>query len=93
MSTTYLLLNLFTISYPLYKSFDKRVNYVSKWRFIGISMAIVGLFFLIWDHLFTVAGVWSFNNTYILGYYIFSLPVEECLFFLTVPFSLSLIHI
>ncbi|MGB0525688.1 MAG: lycopene cyclase domain-containing protein, partial [Flammeovirgaceae bacterium] len=59
---------------------------------IGIAMFFVGAFFLIWDHLFTVAGVWSFNPDYILGYYLFSLPLEEWLFFLTVPFACVFIH-
>lgn len=92
MAAVYLLLNLFTISYPLYKSFDKRVNYVKKWKFIGIAMLIVGTFFLVWDHIFTIQGVWSFNESYILGIYFFSLPLEEWLFFLTVPFACVFIH-
>lgn len=92
MSVIYLLLNLFTISYPLYKSFDKRVNYFKKWPFIGIAILMVGTFFLIWDHLFTIWGVWSFNDEYLLGIYFLSLPLEEWLFFLTVPFACVFIH-
>ena len=92
MSAIYLLLNLFTLSYPLYKSFDKRVNYYGKWRFIGTSIVVVGTFFIIWDHVFTIRGVWSFNPDYLLGIYFLSLPLEEWLFFLTVPFACVFIH-
>jgi len=92
MSAIYLLLNLFTLSYPLYKSFDKRVDYYGKWRFIGVAIVLVGAFFIVWDHLFTIWGVWSFNSDYLIGIYFFSLPLEEWLFFLTVPFACVFIH-
>jgi lycopene cyclase domain-containing protein len=55
-------------------------------------MAITGLVFLFWDVLFTIKGVWSFNNAYITGIKFFELPLEEILFFLTVPFSCIFIY-
>ncbi len=50
-------------------------------------MAITGVVFLFWDVLFTVYGVWSFNDQYITGIKFIGLPLEEILFFLTVPFA------
>lgn len=55
-------------------------------------MAITGLIFLGWDVLFTVKGVWSFNENYITGFTIFQLPIEEVFFFLTVPFACLFIY-
>jgi lycopene cyclase domain-containing protein len=55
-------------------------------------MAITGLVFLFWDVLFTLKGVWSFNSAYIIGVNLFGLPLEEMLFFLTVPFACIFIY-
>lgn len=55
-------------------------------------MAITGLVFLFWDVLFTVKGVWSFNPKYITGINVLQLPIEEILFFLTVPFACIFIY-
>jgi len=55
-------------------------------------MGITGLVFLFGDVLFTLKGVWSFNPAYITGLKFFELPIEEILFFLTVPFSCIFIY-
>lgn len=55
-------------------------------------MAITGLLFLFWDVLFTIYGVWSFNDRYIIGLKFIGLPLEEILFFLTVPFACIFIY-
>jgi lycopene cyclase domain-containing protein len=89
---TYLLINFLTIVFPVALSFDKRVAFYKSWKYIWPGMAITGLFFLVWDVLFTVKGVWSFNPKYILGITIYQLPLEEVLFFLTVPFACIFIY-
>jgi lycopene cyclase domain-containing protein len=89
---TYLLLNLFTISFPLIRSFESRINYFSKWGYIIVAIIVTGFIFIIWDHIFTELGIWSFNKNYIIGYYILSLPIEEWLFFITVPFACLFIY-
>jgi lycopene cyclase domain-containing protein len=89
---TYLLINAATIFFPVVLSFDKRVAFAKSWRFIWPGMAITGLLFLFWDVLFTIHGVWSFNDKYILGIKFFGLPLEEILFFLTVPFACIFIY-
>lgn len=92
MKYTYLLINFLTIVFPVALSFDKRVAFYKSWKYIWPGMAITGLFFLVWDVLFTVKGVWSFNPKYILGITIYQLPLEEVLFFLTVPFACIFIY-
>lgn len=92
MKSAYLLINFFTVFFPVILSFDKRVQFVKSWRYIFPGLLISGLLFLFWDHLFTVFGVWSFNSDYIQGLYILDLPLEEILFFITVPFACIFIY-
>ena len=93
MKYAYLLINFLTIIFPLLLSFDKRVAFYKSWKYIWPGMALTGLVFLFWDVLFTVKGVWSFNPDYIIGVKVFDLPLEEILFFLTVPFSCIFIYV
>jgi lycopene cyclase domain-containing protein len=88
----YLLINFLTIIFPVLLSFDKRVAFFKRWKFIWPGLAITGLIFLFWDVLFTIKGVWSFNPEYIIGVKFWELPLEEILFFLTVPFSCIFIY-
>lgn len=92
MKYTYLLINFFTVFFPIVLSFDKRVQFYKSWKFAMPGIAITGLVFLFWDVFFTVNGVWTFNPHYIVGLSIFQLPVEEILFFLTVPFACLFIY-
>ncbi|MDG2311764.1 MAG: lycopene cyclase domain-containing protein, partial [Flavobacteriales bacterium] len=48
--------------------------------------------FLIWDALFTRAGVWGFNEAYCLGLKLFMMPIEEWLFFFVIPFCSVFTH-
>lgn len=92
MKSAYLLIMLFTLSYPLYKSFEDKVNYFNKWQYVFKATLPIAILFIVWDTLFTAIGVWSFNSKYILGIFIFYLPLEEYLFFLFVPFSCLFIY-
>ncbi len=84
---TYLLLNIFTIFIPLLRSFEKRVYFFSKWKYLFPAIAITGAVFIIWDVIFTNMGVWGFNPKYLLGIDIANLPLEEWLFFITIPYA------
>ena len=88
----YLFINVATIFFPIVLSFDKKVAFFSKWKFIFPGLLISGLLYLLWDYLFTVNQVWSFNQNYILGISFFELPLEEILFFITVPFACIFIY-
>lgn len=92
MKYSYLLINLSTIFFPLVLSFDKRVRFAKSWKYLWPGLIITGLIFLFWDVLFTVNQVWSFNSKYITGITFFHLPLEEILFFLTVPFACVFIY-
>jgi len=88
----YLILNILTISFPLIRSFEPKINYSSQWSSLFPAILFTGAFFLVWDHWFTVMGVWEFNPRYLVGIYLFQLPLEEWLFFLTVPFACVFIY-
>ena len=68
------------------------MQFHKSWKFIWPGIILTGLVFLFWDVLFTVDGVWWFNPKYITGITVFRLPVEEILFFLTVPFACLFIY-
>ncbi|HEY0030319.1 MAG TPA: lycopene cyclase domain-containing protein [Bacteroidia bacterium] len=92
MHYTYILLLAFTLSYPLFKSFEKKVNYVSKWKHLLPALVFSASIFIAWDVWFTSIGIWQFNAQYVIGVFIAGLPIEEWLFFLIVPFSCVFIY-
>ncbi|MDF2436187.1 MAG: lycopene cyclase domain protein [Bacteroidota bacterium] len=89
---TYVFVLLFTLSYPLYKSFEDKIAYHKKWKSLFPAILISALIFIAWDIWFTKIGIWSFNNEYLLGIYLLNLPIEEWLFFFIIPFSCVFIY-
>ena len=88
----YLLLILLTPLFPILLSFDKKVRYINYWKFSLIAASLVAVPYLIWDQLFTVSGFWGFNETYLQGFKIGDLPLEEVSFFFVVPFACTFIY-
>jgi len=89
---TYLLINIGIIVFPLLFSFEKQVRFYKYWRPVFLSIAVVGFSFIIWDIIFTARGIWGFNADYLVGIYIIGLPIEEVLFFITVPYCTAFIY-
>lgn len=92
MSITYLALNLFIIAVPLWYTPDKRTAYYRRLPALGFSIAVVSTCYLLWDILVTARGEWSFNSKYLTGVQILNIPLEEVLFFITVPYSCLFIY-
>lgn len=92
MNYIYLWLDLFSIFFPFVLSFDKKVAFYKKWKSLFPAITIIGLFFIIWDIIFTKNGVWEFNDEYLTGIYLYNLPIEEVLFFIFVPYSCVFIY-
>jgi lycopene cyclase domain-containing protein len=89
---TYIFLLVFTLSYPLYKSFEEKIAYYRKWRSLFPAIIISAAIFIVWDIWFTSIGIWRFNPDYVIGLYLVNLPIEEWLFFIIVPFSCVFIY-
>ena len=88
----YLVILFCSIAGPLALSFDKKVAFYKKWKYLFPAMLLPALFFIIWDEFKTRAGVWSFNDEYIIGIKLSSLPLEEVLFFFLVPYCCVFIY-
>ncbi|HPN38118.1 MAG TPA: lycopene cyclase domain-containing protein [Melioribacteraceae bacterium] len=85
---SYLAINLFIIIFPLLLSFESKITYYKKLKNVFFSIIIVSTIFIIWDIYATIRGDWSFNNNFLVNYRLFFLPIEEILFFITVPYSM-----
>lgn len=90
--SVYLTLNLLIIAFPLILSFERKIQYYKKIIFLTGSILLVSTAFIIWDILAVLRKDWGFNHEYISGLNIINLPVEEILFFITVPYSILFIY-
>jgi len=91
-SFSYLLVDILTVLFPVIWSFENKLNFYSKWKYVFKSIFITGFVFIVWDSVFTYLGVWGFNPKYVVGLYILNLPIEEILFFTVVPFACLFIY-
>ncbi|MBK8661098.1 MAG: lycopene cyclase domain-containing protein [Ignavibacteriales bacterium] len=83
----YLLINLLTVLFPVILSFEKKISFYKKFKYLLFSILTVSPFYLVWDAVATSRGDWGFSPEYLIEIYIFGLPLEEVLFFVTVPYS------
>lgn len=86
MKLEYLIFNGLVMIGPIIFSFDHKVHFVLKWPrvFMALTAPLVG--FIGWDMLVT-GRHWWFNPEFITGFTFGGLPIEEWLFFITVPFA------
>lgn len=88
----YLLINLFIVIVPLLLTFEQKLKFYKKLPAVSVSILVVSTVYIIWDVFATKAGDWAFNPKYLIGINYFGLPLEEILFFLTVPYSIIFIY-
>ncbi len=92
MNNLYLYLNIFTLLFPLLLSFDRKVAFYKEWKYLFPAILIMGVFFIGKDVIFAANNIWAFNDDYLLGVRILGLPVEEWMFFFTVPYACVFIY-
>ncbi len=83
----YLTLNICTILVPFIASFYPKAPFIGTWKRIVPALTLPLAIFIVWDVIFTRWGVWGFNPVYLSGIYLVNLPLEEWLFFITVPYA------
>lgn len=83
---------IIAIAIPLVFSFDRKLQFYRKWRFVFPAIVLTGLFFIGWDVLLTGKGIWGFNVQYHSNRLVFGLPIEEWLFFVVVPYASIFLH-
>lgn len=85
MKIEYLLFNIFCFISPIVTSTLLPVKKIRiNIRAFALAILLPAVAFIVYDVLATNV-FWSFNQKYILGLTLFSVPFEEILFFITVP--------
>ena len=82
----YLIILISSIFVPFIFTFHKRLKFHHHFKFLAFGLILMLFIFIPWDIWFTEMGIWGFNEYYISGVYFFNLPLEECLFFICIPF-------
>lgn len=86
MNFEYFIFNVIVISGPAFFGSLKCCYIWDHWKQILIAIVIPAIPFLLWD-VFVTGAHWYFNPLYVSGIKIINLPIEEILFFITVPFA------
>lgn len=84
---TYLLIDFFTVIVPFMASFHPKLMFWKNFKAFFPANIVISLAYILWDVWFTDKGVWGFNPDYLVGVYLFNLPIEEVLFFICIPYS------
>ncbi len=87
----YWYIHAFTILPILFFSRLLRLPYLKNLSILLISILSVAVPFWIWDIYVTQKGVWGFNPGYFTVLLV-NLPVEEWLFFISIPFACLFIY-
>jgi lycopene cyclase domain-containing protein len=88
----YFALLLLSVAVPFLLSFDKRLRFYKKWKYVLPSIFIVAAVYIAFDIYFTKLGVWGFNPQYLSGISLLHLPLEEWLFFIIIAYASLFLH-
>lgn len=86
MKYEYLIFNIIVISGPLFFGSQKRFYFFNYLKEAFFAIVISSIPFIIWDISVTNRH-WFFADEFTIGLRIFQLPIEELMFFFTVPFA------
>jgi lycopene cyclase domain-containing protein len=83
----YLGIDLLSFTVPFLFTFFRKANFSRAWKYALPAIAGTAFIFIAWNCLFTYWGIWGFNSRYTIGKNLFGLPVEDILFFFSIPFA------
>jgi lycopene cyclase domain-containing protein len=83
----YLVIDLLCLFSPLLASLWFKSAFYKTWKALAIAIFVPAIIFIAWDELFTRLEIWGFNPDYITGWTLGSLPLEEVLFFICIPYA------
>lgn len=86
MKGEYFILLGICLAGPLVLSFSKKMDFWKNPARFVFAIAIPFFIFIVWDIVAAARGHWGFNTSYITGFKIYNLPIEEVLFFIVIPF-------
>ena len=85
---SYILVLVFVLIGCLWLEFALRTRVLRRWRRLLGAILVPVLVFMAWDAYAISRGHWYFNPDRILGYEVIAgVPVDELLFFLTIPLA------
>jgi lycopene cyclase domain-containing protein len=87
----YYIFNALVIAGPATLLFIAKDKVTLNLRAFALAFLYVCMPFIVWDMWAASNEHWGFNPRYIIGPYIFKLPIEEMLFFVTVPFAMTFV--
>ena len=83
----YLFLLLVFIIIPVILSFQKKVRFAYRLRYILPAVIFSGAIFGMWNMRFTELQIWNFNSEYLIGIDLLNIPIEEWISFIIIPVS------
>ena len=84
---TYITVNFLSFIFPFLFSLTEKFDFKKHWKSFFIANLFTASIYIVWDSIYTKIGVWGFDPQYVLGIYIFNLPIEEILFFVCIPYA------
>jgi len=87
MNYTYLSVSIVLLLLPLFLLFGRRKRYFSGWKLTLPAALIPSILLIAASHLLRLSGFLTFDPRYITGLYLGTLPLEEWLFCLLMPFT------
>lgn len=88
----YLGIDLLVFTVPFLFSFHPKANFSRKWKYILPAIAGTAVVFVAWNLLFTSLGIRGFNSRYTTGETALGLPVEDILFFISIPYAILFMY-
>ncbi len=84
---SFLLLLLIHLVIPVLLSFQKKVRFGFRLRYMLPASLFSATVFLMWNWRFAESGIWTYNPTYITGINLLKVPLEIWLSVFILPFS------